>query len=76
MIDKSCSLNDVEFLYEQGLVSRAEIVEYLRKWNAGPHFTQAVWWDGRIRNFDPEVSIPYQKDVMAECGVRLPPTEG
>ena len=48
------SINQIEEMARFGSITEADITAYLRAWNAGPHFTQAVWADGRIRNFDPE----------------------
>ena len=65
------SLNDVERMYRQGTASEAEVIEYLRAWNAGPHFTQAVLSDGAIRNFDPEKSGVFYRHLAAQFGLRL-----
>ena len=47
---KHASLNDVEMMYRYGRISTDELDQYLRAWNAGPHFTKAEWRDGAIRN--------------------------
>ena len=66
----SYSINEMQALYWQGAVSEADIVEYLRKWNATPgRLTQAVFADGAIRNFDPEKSRWYTH-LYAKFGVR------
>ena len=62
------SINEVEAMYHRGMVSEPELVAYLRAWNAGPHFTQAVFCDGRIRNFDPENGC--YKHLWERFGVR------
>ena len=48
------SIEQVEQMARFGSITHDDIVTYLRAWNSGPHFTQAVWCDGAIRNFDPE----------------------
>ena len=64
------SLNQVEQMYRNGTIGRADIVEYLRAWNAGPHFTQAVFADGSIRNFEPDGNYRPYPHLWAEFGVR------
>jgi hypothetical protein len=71
MISKTASLNDVERMYRNGTASVQEVTEYLRAWNAGPHFTQAVLSDGAIRNFDPEKSGVFYRHLKDEFGLRL-----
>lgn len=63
------SINQVQEMYRQGRASEAAVAEYLRAWNAGPHFTQAVFCDGAIRNFDPELSRGYVH-LYEKFGVR------
>ena len=62
------TLEEVEVLYQRALISFEETRDYVRKWNAGPHLTQAVIFDGRIRNFDPETNRAY-KHLYAEFAV-------
>jgi hypothetical protein len=63
------NLDEAELLYRQGRVSEDDMIDYLRRWNAGPHFTQAVFFDGRIRNFDP-TQRSYPPTVEKKYGVR------
>lgn len=65
----NASLDRAESLYRSGMVSESELETYLRQWNAGPHFTQAVLIDGSIRNFDPD-KWGYPSAVEARFGVR------
>jgi len=44
------TLNEVEGMYREGLISTDDLNQYLRAWNAGPHFTRAEWRDGAVRN--------------------------
>ena len=53
-IDRKLSLAQVESEYRKGLGTYEQLVEYLRAWNAGPHFTQAAWVNGEIKQYDPE----------------------
>lgn len=64
------SLERVESLYNNGQMSDSELIEYIREWNAGPHMTQAVYRDGKIRNYDPENHYFSQQDID-EFGVRI-----
>ena len=44
------NLEQIETKYRHGLVTPAELAEYLREWNATPgRFTYAFWSDGAIR---------------------------
>jgi len=63
------SPNQVERLYRDGQTTEDEVAEYLRAWNAGPHFNQAVLSDGAIRLFDPE--RPAYHHLHERFGVRL-----
>ena len=63
------SLNEVEQAYRNGLVGDDELVAYIRAWNAGPHFSEAVWCDGAIRNFDAEETRAYSH-LREKYGVR------
>lgn len=65
------SLKEVNYAYQQGLLSEQEAIEYIREWNAGPHFTQAVLIDGSIRNFDPEKSGVFYKHLKDIFNLRL-----
>lgn len=69
----NASLNQVETYFKDGKVSRAEVTAYLREWNAGPHFTQAVIFGRSILNFEPKSFPAYLKrpDILAEFAVRL-----
>jgi len=71
MISVQHSLNEVERMYRCGSVTYEEVRDYLRRWNAGPHFTQAVLADGAIRNFDPEKSGWAYRHLAGEFGLRL-----
>ena len=71
MIPATANLNDVECGFLRSDYSEKEVTEYLRAWNAGPHFTQAVLYDGRIRNFDPEKSGWCYRHVAEKFGVKL-----
>lgn len=69
---ETATLNDVERAYRDGRLSRAEAAAYLRLWNAGPHFTQAILApDGYIRNYDPETHAAFLRPYVDEFGVRL-----
>ena len=57
MILATYSLDQVQELTRREAVSPEELTDYLRAWNAGPHFTRAVWCDGSIRNFDPATGV-------------------
>ncbi len=70
-ISPDASLNDVERMYNNGTVSWDDLVTYIRAWNAGPHFTQAVYADGKIRNFDPE-QLAAPTHLFALFGVKAP----
>ena len=61
------TLEEVELLYQRALISFEETRDYVRTWNAGPHLTQAVIFDGRIRNIDPETRL--YKHLYAEFGI-------
>lgn len=65
---KHLSLEQADNYFRQGQISEAEIIEYLRAWNSGPHFTQAVLSDGAIRNFDPD-RIKYPREIEERFGV-------
>jgi hypothetical protein len=71
MIPKSASINDAERMYRNGTATEAEVIEYLRAWNAGPYFSQAVLADGRIRLFDPEKSGFAYKRLQEKFGLKL-----
>jgi hypothetical protein len=43
------TLQQMEDRYRAGYVTDQELAEYLKRWNEGPHFTEAYWMDGRIR---------------------------
>lgn len=63
------SLDGVEYHYKQGLISYAELVQYLRAWNgSGTKFTRAIWQDGAIRQFDPENGVSYSAEILNEFG--------
>lgn len=49
------TLDEVEYLYEQGRISESKCQEYITMWNAGPHLGFfAALRDGRIRVTDRE----------------------
>lgn len=62
------SINEMQDKYRWGSVSDEDMCEYVRAWNAGPHFTQAVFSDGAIRNFDPESGA--YRHLWEKFGVR------
>ena len=65
----SMSLDEINAAYRSGGISTAEVTAYLRTWNAGADFSQAVISDGGIRTFDPEKS-PFYQHLYKEFGVR------
>ena len=65
------TLNEVEQFFREGRVTEDEVAVFLRAWNAGPHFTQAVLTDGRIRNFDPALSGACYRHLKDRFGLRL-----
>ena len=67
------SLNEIEQLFRDGRITEEQATSYLRLWNAGPHFTQAVISDNAIRNFDPENKnyITCYKHLFDKFGVRV-----
>ncbi len=38
---QSKSLNEVEQLYKAGRITEQELIDYIKAWNSGPHFTQS-----------------------------------
>ena len=62
------SLGEMDELQRQGRVTPDALRDYIRAWNAGPHFTQAVFCDGAIRQFDPETSPTTYRHLHAEYG--------
>ena len=67
----SYSLNEIENMYQYGMVTEEEVIEYLKSWNSGPHFTQAVLDGYRIRNFDPEKSGVLYRHLKEKFGLQL-----
>lgn len=65
MIPNTYSLNQAEHLYLTGAASLDELTDYLHRWNASPHFSQA----GLVRTFDPEKSNSYSH-LYAQFGVK------
>jgi len=65
------TLNQVDEMYRQGSISEEETIEYIRAWNNGPHFTQAVLTDGKIRNFDPEKSGVFYRHLKEKFNLNL-----
>lgn len=64
------SLNQVDWQYRNGHMTLAQVTAYLRRWNATPgRFTQAVIFDGAVRNYDVEVRN-YPPAVEREFGVQ------
>jgi hypothetical protein len=65
------SLNSIERMYQQGYIEREDLRWYLREWNAGAHFSQAVFVDGAVRLYDPDNEpIMYSKALRLEFGAR------
>jgi len=57
------SLDDVARLVRQGRATRADATEYIKKWNQGPHFTQACMLDnGNIMQVLPDESLNWGSD--------------
>ena len=67
---KQYSINQIEEMARFGNIGLEEVTFYLRAWNAGSHFTQAVWCDGAIRNFDPENKGRPYAQLWEKYGVR------
>ncbi len=66
---RQTSLADCEIYYREGRFPYADLVAYLRAWNATPgRFTQAVWRDGAIRQYDPETAGACYRLEAAEFG--------
>lgn len=53
---KMLNLNQIDEMYCRGHLSEGETISYIRNWNQGPHYIQAVLWDGKIRTFDSRIS--------------------
>lgn len=61
------SINDIQERFRAGNIARNDVIEYLREWNAGPHFTQAYLIGKTIFNNEPE-KIPREHYQYAlEC---------
>lgn len=69
----SKTLNEVERLYSRGEITYWNVRDYLRLWNAGPVFSQAVCLQAQaeIRTFDPEKDGHLYKHLQEEFGLRL-----
>jgi hypothetical protein len=65
------SINQVEKLYRQGLITEEKVTEYLKSWNAEPHFSQAILSGGAIRTFDPEKSGIFYRHLQEKFGLIL-----
>ncbi len=63
------TLNSAEQAYRNGIMSEAEVTQFIRVWNAGPHFTQAIFRDGAIRNYDPE-KTRFSKHEIETFGIK------
>ena len=46
------TLDQVSKAYADGRITREQAEEFVRLWNLGPHFTQAVVGNGWIANHD------------------------
>ncbi len=69
---KHLSLQQVEDGYRYGSISEAEVIDYIKLWNAGPcRFTQAILSDGAIRQFDPEKCGKMYRHLQAKFNLRL-----
>lgn len=64
------SLDQAEAAWRQGLISEAELVAFIRQWNSGPRFCQAVLSDGAVRVFDPERSGWCYRHLRDEFGLQ------
>lgn len=65
------SLAEMDRMYRDGRVTYDEAREYVRRWNAGPHFTQAIIKDGRIQNMEIDVLVLRHKNLIEEFGVKI-----
>lgn len=66
------SLNEVDARYRSGSMPEDQVIAYIRLWNAGPHFTQAVLKDGGIRTFDPcGPSAVFYRHMAKEFNLKL-----
>ena len=69
---KNKSLGEVEYMYQKGMISEQETIEYIKLWNAGPcRFTQAILADGAIRQFDPERSGKFYQHLKDKFNLNL-----
>lgn len=69
---QSRTLEQVQNLFRAGSITEAELVRYIRAWNAGPHFTQAVYSGGAIRNYDAEhIANVIPAALLQRFGVRV-----
>ena len=64
----SYTLNQVGRMLRDGEITEREATEYVRAWNAGPHFTQAVITVHGIKNFNPETGA--YRSLWEKYGVR------
>lgn len=48
------SLEEIERLFLWGSISEEEMIDYIKKWNDGPHVCQAFFFSGRIRLLEGE----------------------
>ena len=68
MILQGSSLDDVEYMYWNGRAMESEVLDYLRKWNAG-RLVQAVLRNGRIRKVLPLLSyLGLGRPVLGKMG--------
>ena len=61
------TLNDVETRLRNNDMARADVIEYLRAWNKGPHFTQAYLIGTTIFNAEPEKIPRHHYQYALEC---------
>lgn len=68
---KNYSLAEMDQAYRDGRATYDEAREYVRAWNKGPHFTQAIIFDGRIQNMEIDRIALLHKSRAAEFGIVL-----
>jgi hypothetical protein len=64
------SLDQAERLFRLRKWTEEQTLQFIRDWNAGPHFTQAVLTGDSIQNFDPEECKLFTH-LHEKCGVRV-----
>lgn len=68
----SYSLEEMDNFYRQGVATEAETIAYIKKWNQGIRFTQAIIQNTRILNFDPEKSGNAYRHLQEKFQLNLP----